>query len=235
MSKPKEVKKQVKSRFRKSFKSPVKESLKKALSKQLQYSNITNIDFKQYLIIAEYCIIKCQANIFSDTELRTFFQSKHVANMNQTQLDKTSYVLQLLNDWYHNKRSEKCKGITTFCNYCGSLTSLVDSKIIYGSSKGTKIYLCNNYPSCDAYVGVHTGDNWPLGTLANKELKAWRNKTHATLDAIWKNKKVTRTEAYMFLQEKMSLTNNDTHIAKFNIKQCKQAIYIIQNSYFGSG
>ncbi|MBL4653702.1 MAG: hypothetical protein JKY53_12705 [Flavobacteriales bacterium] len=152
-------------RFRKSFKSPVKESLKKILSKHLQYNNITNIDFEQYLIIAEYCIIKCQANIFSNTELKTFFQSEHVANMSQTQLDKASYILQLFSDWKHDKRSEKCRGIATFCNYCNNLATLIDSKIIYGSSKGN-IYLCSNYPSCNAYVGVHKGDNWPLGTLA---------------------------------------------------------------------
>ena len=210
-------------RFRKPFKSPIKKSLEKILIKHLQYSNISNIDFKEYLIIAEYCIIKCHANIFSDAELKAFFQSKHVAKMNQTQLDKVLYVLQLFNDWKNDKLSEKCKGITVYCNYCHAIADLVDSEVVYGSSKGN-IYLCSEYPVCDAYVGVHKGDNWPLGTLANKELRASRNRLHILFDKLWKNEKLTRTEAYTLLQKRMKLTPLKTHIAKFDLNQCKHAI-----------
>ena len=48
------------------------------------------------------------------------------------------------------------------CPYCGAVSILTDSKVVYGKSYGM-IYLCRNYPKCDAYVGVHKRTNEPLG------------------------------------------------------------------------
>ncbi len=56
------------------------------------------------------------------------------------------------------------------CPFCNSSVSLVDSAKVYGRSYGF-IYLCDQYPKCDARVGCHPGSNKPLGTLADKELR----------------------------------------------------------------
>lgn len=113
----------------------------------------------------------------------------------------------------------------TTCAYCGGGVSLKDSKIIYGRSYGN-IYICDKYPECDAYVGVHKSDGkTPLGTIANKELRELRKICHNNyFDPLWKSGKITRNEAYKFLQRIMGLTAEDCHIAMFNIDQCKELI-----------
>ena len=42
------------------------------------------------------------------------------------------------------------------CPYCGGTAILRDASFVYGEkSYGGKVYVCSNYPKCDAYVGVH--------------------------------------------------------------------------------
>ena len=40
------------------------------------------------------------------------------------------------------------------CPYCGGTAILRDASFVYGEkSYGGKVYVCSNYPRCDAYVG----------------------------------------------------------------------------------
>lgn len=58
------------------------------------------------------------------------------------------------------------------CPYCRAKAELRDSEFVYGDRNYGKIYVCSNYPICDAYVGVHKGtQDKPKGTLANAELR----------------------------------------------------------------
>lgn len=111
------------------------------------------------------------------------------------------------------------------CPYCGQQAEYVDSAEIYGRSYGM-VYLCR---PCDAYVGVHEGTDQPLGRLANRELRRWRNRAHAMFDPLWQRGRYRRrrNDAYEWLAGKMGLTKEETHIAMFDVEQCKQVIQIM--------
>lgn len=111
------------------------------------------------------------------------------------------------------------------CPYCNSEASIKDSSLIYGRSYG-KVLICHSYPKCDAFVGVHKKDGvTPLGTMANGELREWRKMAHNDyFDPLWKSGKMTRSEAYKFMQTLMELPEEKAHIAMFDIDQCKTLI-----------
>lgn len=118
--------------------------------------------------------------------------------------------------------------IPKICPYCGSSVILTSNAEIYGREYGNgKCYKCTK---CDSYVGVHTGSVIPLGTLANSELRKWRNKVHIEFDKLWKGntKKMSRSMAYRWLSDKMNLKQDETHIALFNVEQCKKCIKILE-------
>lgn len=119
------------------------------------------------------------------------------------------------------------QGQEVYCPYCGRKAEYVDSAEIYGKSYGM-VYLCR---PCDAYVGVHDGTDTPLGRLANRELRRWRNRAHAAFDPLWQQGpyRRRRNDAYAWLAGKMGLTKEETHIAMFDVEQCKQVIQIMDN------
>lgn len=77
---------------------------------------------------------------------------------------------------------------TLNCPYCKDIATLRSSKEVYGGRDFGNMFICNNYPSCDAYVGVHLGSNKPLGRLANAELRSWKKRAHAHFDPLWQKK-----------------------------------------------
>ena len=114
------------------------------------------------------------------------------------------------------------------CRYCGSTVVFTSNAEIYGKEYGNgKCYLCRN---CKAFVGVHTGTQIPLGTLANNELRKARNKAHIEFDKLWKQptRIMTRFNAYKWLANKMNKDIKDTHIALFEIKECEKVIKLIE-------
>ncbi len=115
--------------------------------------------------------------------------------------------------------------IPTICEYCGGKVIYTDSTVIYGRSYGM-IYLCTN---CNAYVGVHKGTKKPLGTLANTVLRNKRKEAHQAFDALWKTRRLSRSEAYLWLSKQMHLPKHRTHIGYFNVVQCEQVIQICRN------
>ena len=118
----------------------------------------------------------------------------------------------------------------SICRYCGGKVVFTSNSEIYGKEYGNgKCYLCRN---CKAFVGVHAETLTPLGTLANAELREWRHKAHNEFDKLWKGetRRMTRYNAYGWLAKKMNLTRNETHIALFEIEQCKQVIEICQKN-----
>ena len=114
------------------------------------------------------------------------------------------------------------KVANVYCPYCGKKAELVDSVEIYSKSYGM-IWMCF---SCDAYTGVHKSSKsfQPLGTLANQELRGLRQRTHHLFDPMWRDGKMSRTEAYDWLARKMNIDKKKCHVAMFSKQQCKQAI-----------
>jgi hypothetical protein len=106
------------------------------------------------------------------------------------------------------------------CPYCGKEVVLRNSDIIYGKSYGN-VWMCSNWPKCDAYVGCHNGTKKPLGRLANKELRYWKKKAHYAFDSIWKSGRMDRSTAYSWLANKLNIPGNKCHIGMFDIDRCK--------------
>jgi ssDNA-binding Zn-finger/Zn-ribbon topoisomerase 1 len=110
---------------------------------------------------------------------------------------------------------------TVTCPYCNVEADYVDSEIVYGGNSFGMIYLCSNYPKCDARSGTR-GEGRPIGTLARKELRDLRKECHAKLDPLWKEGKMTRSEAYTFLRKLMRLLDpKAAHIGRFDEARCR--------------
>lgn len=71
------------------------------------------------------------------------------------------------------------------CPYCTLPSVLRDQGDVYGpryAGRGN-LWVCCNYPDCDAYVGVSTGpEPIPTGTLANAELRRLRKRLRSHYD-----------------------------------------------------
>lgn len=97
------------------------------------------------------------------------------------------------------------------------------SKVYCGKSYGN-MYICENYPECDSYVGVHKGTNKPLGIMANAEHRELKKKCHAQFDVLWKSGAMSRRTAYSKLQKIMNLPQQEAHIGMFTMSQCRQLL-----------
>ena len=107
------------------------------------------------------------------------------------------------------------------CPYCDADAILIDSVIVYGRSFGP-IWLCSNWPDCDAYVAVHNGTETPLGTLANAELREWRKRAHKAFDPLWQRDGMSRRMAYQWMQNLLGLPREKAHIAMLNLEECQK-------------
>ena len=57
----------------------------------------------------------------------------------------------------------KMKKQNVKCPYCGGIAVLRDASYVYGDkSKHQKLYVCQHYPECNSYVGVHDGTDIPI-------------------------------------------------------------------------
>lgn len=108
------------------------------------------------------------------------------------------------------------------CPYCGGNAVSTTGKHVYPHRNDLTeklFYICM---PCLAFVGCHPGTKKPLGTLANSELRKMRLEAHKTFDPIWKEKLMSRTEAYLWLGDK--LNKKEVHIGSSDIELCQQII-----------
>ena len=122
------------------------------------------------------------------------------------------------------------------CDYCEKPAELVDSIEIYKDVSYGMVWWCRG---CGAYVGTHANSpkHKPLGRLANKELRVWKQAAHVAFDPIWQNKvkfggcKATkaRQDAYAWLAKQLNILYHDCHIGMFDLEMCKRAVYVCEN------
>lgn len=111
------------------------------------------------------------------------------------------------------------------CPYCGHSAVLKPASFVYGDEAKTKhLYVCTQYPQCDAYVGVHEGTLEPMGTLANAALRQKRIRAHRTFDRIWQSGIMSRDAAYQWLRYSFGLTGAYAHIGVFSDYYCELLI-----------
>lgn len=116
--------------------------------------------------------------------------------------------------------------LTVICPYCGAKARFADSAEVYGGRSYGMAYICSNYPSCDAYVGVHKGTVTPLGRMANAELREAKKQAHAAFDPLWKNGRFPRKLAYLWLSEQLGMAREDCHIGMFDVATCRRVVDI---------
>ena len=107
------------------------------------------------------------------------------------------------------------------CPHCGVEANYVDSEVVYNGKSYGMIYLCSNFPTCDARTSAR-GKGRPVGTLARYSLRKLRKQCHARLDPLWKEGKMGRSKAYAFLAQLMNLQPEVAHVGQFNQSQCQR-------------
>lgn len=118
-------------------------------------------------------------------------------------------------------------GFTKKCPYCGAPVVLRDSNYVYHNNKNYgKMWVCSNFPQCDAYVGCHPNTTIPLGRLANKNLRHAKNRAHSAFDPLWKSGLMTRREAYIWLSAMLNIPLEKCHIGMFDEKTCDKVVRV---------
>lgn len=108
------------------------------------------------------------------------------------------------------------------CPECGR-------NMVLRSSKFGKFYGCSGYPNCKVTHGAHS-DGRPLGRPANYETRQWRIKAHKVFDVLWKGPDAVmdRSEAYVWMQKTLALSEEEAHIGNFGISVCQRLIKAVE-------
>ena len=124
------------------------------------------------------------------------------------------------------KNKKKRKGVNNTqirCPYCGSPAILRSADGIYrDNNKNTMLYVCKNYPECDAYVRVHTGTTIPVGSLANHELRTLRRTAHQYFDQLYLSGMMSKQDAYQWLADLLSAPLSKAHIGYLGEYYCME-------------
>lgn len=115
--------------------------------------------------------------------------------------------------------------VPTECRYCGATVELAKNSAIYGREVGDWpwVYKCTR---CDAHVGLHPYTGIPMGTLANKELRAARQAAKAVFNRKWESQLMTRAQAYGWLAQQLGVPIQRCHIGWFDVAICKEIVQI---------
>lgn len=117
------------------------------------------------------------------------------------------------------------------CPYCHKPAEWISHEVIYGTrfnKKSHMIWLCRD---CMAYVGCHQNTKKPLGTMADKETREWRVKTHAVIDELWKSGRYSRGEVYARLSDAFG---ERVHVGESGVERCKQIIETVPHLFDGA-
>lgn len=113
------------------------------------------------------------------------------------------------------------------CPYCGAPAVCRPAGSVYGArtiDRQSCLYVCSNWPACDAYVSAHKKDRRPMGTLADGNLRHKRILAHRALEKMRKERHMDRCAAYVWLQARLGLTENQAHIGMFSEETCDRVI-----------
>ena len=125
---------------------------------------------------------------------------------------------------HYKKRKGMDRG-SPRCPYCGSHTIYRSADGIYReNSHHEMLYVCKNYPACDSYVRVHPDTKIPVGTMANRELRALRNEAHRNFDQLHKKGLMSKEDAYHWLASILAAPLGQAHIGYLGEYYCKQVI-----------
>ena len=121
------------------------------------------------------------------------------------------------------------KRVNIKCPYCGSRALLRPASVVYGANAidpAAPYYVCARFPGCDSYVAAHRDTRSPMGSLADSRLRRKRAEAHRAFGRLWADGLMTRKQAYRWLQAKLGLPEQETHIGKFSTFRCEQVIQL---------
>ena len=125
----------------------------------------------------------------------------------------------------NGRKKKKVNHVAPRCPYCGAMTHLRSADGIYfDNSRNAMLYVCRNFPRCDSYVKVHPGTTIPMGTVANKKLRALRKEAHKYFNQIYDRAIMSRQEAYQWLSEYLGLPQERAHIGMMGEYYCQMVI-----------
>ncbi len=120
-----------------------------------------------------------------------------------------------------------------YCPYCGAEAKLRPSSVVYKENtlKDGFLFVCDRYPKCDAYVAAHQVSKYPMGTLANGDLRNKRIQAHKVFDKMWQSGLMSKHDAYVWMRSKFGMSEEQAHIAKFSEYMCDQLIAACNEVY----
>jgi hypothetical protein len=200
------------------------------ITAQLRLSQLKDVDRNPYVTILAYVAQHLGVNPIDDLadEQLDAYLKRAQRDFDPTRYSKVTAVLQLFRDWKAKRRSSPCPGIVVHCPYCGSGAPLSESSRVQGyPGQDVHLYVCANYPQCDAYVGVYRDDHWPRGTLANAELRHWRRQAQTQFDRLWREGAMSRSQADRYLRNLMGTKPHQSPISTFTLDQCHRLIALL--------
>jgi ssDNA-binding Zn-finger/Zn-ribbon topoisomerase 1 len=112
------------------------------------------------------------------------------------------------------------------CADCGAILVLRKSRF------DKPFYGCSKFPECNGSLAAHT-DGRPMGRPGNRKTKDARIRAHRTFDRLWQLNRMTRPQAYEWMQKVMKLPKEEAHIGYFTVEQCEQLIAEVTKKYPG--
>ncbi len=204
-----------------SYSKRLEKRVQKIIVEQTSESQIVNVPKDLYQVILCYLIDKVGMATFK----RDWSEIESVINnlpLNVEQRSKAIYIAHLASDYFCKRKTEVPHHFNVVCPYCSRQAEFVDSDVVYGKKGLGYYYLCR---PCGAWVGVHKGDNMPLGMLADEETRMWRKKAHIEFDKLWREEGISRKEAYRRVSAAMGRPSHLCHIGMLNVDGCRDFIH----------
>lgn len=125
----------------------------------------------------------------------------------------------------NHKKKKRKRTQAMRCPVCGANMILRSADGIYRENLNhTMLYVCKNYPQCDTYVRTHPGTTIPVGTPANRELRALRNEAHHYFDQLYRSGFMSKQEAYLWLAGLLQVPLSQAHIGYLGDYYCREVI-----------
>lgn len=111
------------------------------------------------------------------------------------------------------------------CPYCGSTTVYRSATGIYQENDDdVMLYVCKNYPTCDAYIRTQKGTAIPIGQMANGKLRALRKDAHRLFDQLHLKGYMSKRTAYTWLSSVLGVPYEQAHIGQLSELRCELVI-----------